>query len=102
MKEKRHVLTGGLMLIALGVLLFLHHTSTYSFDQTWPILLVVIAVGVLLQRVRDLGGWIIGLVGCFFLVRDLWQVNVRVLTAYALPAFLVLLGIVVVLRNLRK
>ena len=62
-RERRNVLTGGMILITLGILIFLHKLDVWAFSSSWPLLLIVIAVGTLIQRVKDLGGWIIGSVG---------------------------------------
>jgi len=53
--RKRHMLTGGMILITLGVLIFLHMSGYYYFSRSWPILLVVIGIGTLIQSARDIG-----------------------------------------------
>jgi hypothetical protein len=55
-KEKINVITGGMVLITLGVLVILGNTQIWSFTRSWPVLLIVIAVGTLMQRFKDLGG----------------------------------------------
>jgi len=60
-KEKMKVLTGGVILIALGILIFLNSMGYYGFDKSWPIFLIVISICTLVQQVRDIGGWLIGL-----------------------------------------
>ncbi|OPY12704.1 MAG: hypothetical protein A4E66_01039 [Syntrophus sp. PtaB.Bin001] len=100
MKDKSSILSGGLVLVSLGILIFLQRTTAFGFDRSWPIFLIVIGAGILLQRLRDLGGWIIGSVGIgFFLLRN-GKLHFE-LTAYILPLSLVLVGGVIVWKNLR-
>ena len=42
--SKLHRLTGGLILITLGVLIYLSKAGIYSFGKTWPILIIVIGI----------------------------------------------------------
>jgi len=35
---------GGAILITLGILFLLNENNIYSFDQTWPVLLIVIGL----------------------------------------------------------
>ena len=97
--SKRYVLTGGLILIALGVLIYLSKTSPYKFDQTWPVLIIVIGIGTIIQRVKDFGGWFITIAGVLFLIIELYGFDVHKYSQYILPAILVLLGIFVILRR---
>jgi hypothetical protein len=101
-KDKRQILTGGLMLIALGVLILLNSLEIYEFNKSWPILLIVIAVAALAQNVRDAIGWFIGAVGIMFLVVKNWYVHIGELTKFALPIFLILLGAYMLYRRTRK
>ncbi len=105
-KEKMKVLTGGVILIALGILIFLNSMGYYGFDKSWPIFLIVISICTLVQQVRDIGGWLIGFVGIAFLV--IKNVNITDLdkyatyAIYALPALLVLLGAYILFNHFRK
>ena len=58
-KDKLNILTGGMILITLGVLIYLSKAEIYSFSKTWPILLIVVGVCTLIQRFKDIGGWFI-------------------------------------------
>jgi predicted membrane protein len=99
--EKRNILTGGLILITLGVLIFVSRTSDYNFGQTWPILIIVIGIATIIQRVRDFGGWFITIAGALFLAIEFYGIEFSKLTEYLLPAVLVLLGIFVLIRKKR-
>lgn len=98
----KRILTGGMILIALGVLIILHNTTKYSLTMSWPILLIVIAVGTIIQSVKDIGGWIIGAVGVVFLLKDMLNVNISALAVYLLPILLILLGVNIIAKHYRK
>ena len=97
--SKRYVLTGGLILIALGVLIYLSKTSPYKFDQTWPVLIIVIGICTVIQRKKDFGGWFITVAGVVFLIIEFYGSDLSMYYKYLLPAILVLLGIFVLLRR---
>ena len=97
--SKSHVLIGGMILITLGVLIYLSKAGIYSFGQTWPILIIVIGIGTIIQRVKDFGGWFITIAGILFLINELYGFDLHKYSQYILPAILVLLGIFVILRR---
>ena len=98
-KERRRVLTGGLILITLGVLILFNSMGVYGFAKSWPILLLVVALGTLLQNWRDMAGWFIGLVGLIFLIKENWYGKLGEYANYAVPLILILLGAYVLLRK---
>lgn len=100
--QSKQILAGGLIIIALGVLIYLHTATQYNFGKSWPILLIVIAVGTLMQRLKDLGGWIIGTVGVIFLLREMFDVDFSIVGMYVLPLLLIILGVMVVMKHFRK
>jgi len=97
-KEKIHVLTGGMILITLGVLVILGNTQIWSFSRSWPVLLIVIAIGTLMQRLKDLGGWIILAVGVVFLLTEVFGMQVYAMGKYLMPVLLIVVGANVLLK----
>lgn len=91
-KEKMHVITGGMVLVTLGVLIILGNTQIWSFSRSWPVLLIVIAVGTLIQRFKDLGGWIILAVGVVFLLTEVFGMQVYTMGKYLMPVLLIVVG----------
>jgi len=100
-RDKSSILIGGLVLVTLGSLIFLERTTAFGFNRSWPIFLIVIGAGMLLQRFRDLGGWIIaGIGGGFFLLRN-GHLHFGELSVYGLPLILVLIGVAIVWESFR-
>jgi hypothetical protein len=97
--SKRHVLTGGMILITLGVLIYLAKAGIYPFGQTWPVLIIVIGICTVIQRVKDFGGWFITVAGVVFLINEFYGFELSKYSQYILPAILVLLGIFILLRR---
>ena len=91
-KEKINVITGGMVLITLGVLVILGNTQIWSFSRSWPVLLIVIAVGTLIQRFKDLGGWVILAVGVVFLLTEVFGMQVYAMGKYLMPVLLIVVG----------
>ena len=90
---------GGMILITLGVLIFLSKAGIYPFSQTWPVLLIVIGVCTLIQKVLDIGGWFITVVGVIFLFMEIFGMELSRYSQYILPVILVLLGAFVLIKR---
>ena len=101
-RNKRSILTGGMILIALGVMIILSKISIWPFSRSWPLLLIVVAVGTLIQRGRDLGGWIIGCVGLIFLISENFEMRIYAIATFLLPVLLILVGVNVLIKQFRK
>jgi predicted membrane protein len=101
-REKFDIMTGGLILITLGCLIILNNMDIYGFDKSWPILLVVIAFSMLMQKIKDIGGWLILVVGIIFLLINNWGLHLHVLGTYLLPVILIVLGINVFMKKRKK
>ena len=83
-REKFDIVTGGLILITLGCLIILNNMGIYGFDKSWPILLLVIAFGMLIQKVKDIGGWLILIIGIiFFLIKNKFFIRTRTKIFYS-------------------
>ncbi|MDO9559332.1 MAG: DUF5668 domain-containing protein [Syntrophales bacterium] len=101
-REKRHILTGGLILITLGVLIILHKTAVFGFDKSWPILLIVIGIGAIAQRGKDIGGWFIAASGVILLLMQNRQLDIQLVSTYVLPLLLIGVGANIVRKHFRK
>ena len=101
-RNKRSILTGGMILITIGSLIILHKTDVWEFSHSWPLLLIVIALGTIIQRVKDLGGWIIGCVGLVFFLAENIGMEIWKIVNLLLPLLLILVGINIVIKYFRK
>jgi len=97
--RKHHVLTGGIILITLGVLIFLHMSGYYYFSKSWPVLLVVIGISTIIQSFRDAGGWFITVVGIIFVITEVYGIELYKYSKYILPALLILIGIHIIIKR---
>jgi predicted membrane protein len=101
-RNKRSILTGGMIMIGLGILIILSEMGVWAFAQSWPVLLIIIAAGTLIQRGRDLGGWIIGCVGLIFLISKNFEVKIYAIATFLLPVLLIMVGVNVLVKYFRK
>lgn len=83
---------GAVILITLGILMILSSSGVYGFDRSWPILFIVIAVSMLVQRLKDVGAWIIGGAGVGFFVMKNFYPEVQNWGRYVFPVLLIALG----------
>ena len=100
-EEKTRSIIGAAILITLGILIILSNSGTYGFDKSWPILLVVISVIMVVQRTRDIGGWFIGIVGVGFFVMRNFYPEVEDWGKYVFPVLLILLGGYIIFKRSR-
>ncbi|MBN2396806.1 MAG: hypothetical protein JXI32_00360 [Deltaproteobacteria bacterium] len=89
---KTRSVIGAVILITLGILLILSSSDIYGFDKSWPILFIVISVTMLVQRVKDVGAWIIGAAGVGFFVMKNFFPEIQNWGTYVLPVLLIVLG----------
>lgn len=90
---------GAVILITLGILLILSSSDIYGFDKSWPILFIVIAVTMLVQRVRDIGAWIIGAAGVGFFVMKNFYPHIQNWGKFIFPILLIVLGGYILFRG---
>ena len=91
-----------MILICLGVLIMLAKVGLWSFDKSWPLLLIVIALGTLIQRFQDLVGWFIGCVGLISLIVENMEAKIYTIATFLLPVLLVIVGIHILMKRFRK
>jgi membrane-bound ClpP family serine protease len=101
-RDRRQILIGGVVLVTLGILIMLNSFTTFGFDKSWPILLIVIAITTLAQSPEDLVGWFIGVVGAVFLIDNNWSINVGWVKTYVMPALLIIIGLFMLYRRSKK
>lgn len=101
-RGKMHIFTGGMILIALGVLIILNNTHVFAFTKSWPVLLIVVAIGTLMQRLKDLGGWIILAVGVIFLVLGGLELRLEAMWKYFTPVLLIVFGALILLKARKR
>jgi putative Mn2+ efflux pump MntP len=101
-RNKRSILTGGMILITVGSLIILHKMDVWEFSHSWPLLLIVISAGTLIQRVKDLGGWIIGCVGLVFFLAENIEMKVWKIVNLLLPILLILVGVNIIIKYFNK
>ena len=97
-REKRRVLTGGLILITL-VFLICSTACRPQLSTELAILCLVVALGTLLQNARDKGGWFIALIGVLFLIKENWYRQLGEYTNYAVPLILIVIGVYVLIKK---
>lgn len=100
--EKRNIITGGLILITLGVLIFLSKTTSCSFAKTWPVLLIVIGVSTLIYSLKAIEGWFIAMVGVVFLFIEFYGFDLYRYSQFVLPVVVILLGAYVLMKRRKR
>jgi membrane-bound ClpP family serine protease len=100
-RGKKGQLLGGLIVLTLGTLLLLHRLLILHFDISWPLLLVVIGLGLFLINRKTWAGWIVGGIGVilfvvnfvieFFPEFEAWSDLVG-------PIILVIIGVLILFR----
>lgn len=96
------IIVGGMVLICLGVLVMLSDSGVFPFTKSWPILLIVIGLCVLIQYIKDIGGWIILLAGVVFLVLETLEIKLEALWKYLIPVLVIIIGVGVLTQRKKK
>ncbi len=91
-----------MILITIGILIILHKIGLWEFSHSWPLLLIVIAAGTIIQRVKDIGGWIIGCVGVVFFLAENVEMEIWKIVNILLPLLLILIGAHIIIKYFKK
>jgi len=102
-RKKMRIVTGAMILVALGGLFLLDVIGLYKFDKSWPILLIVVAIGILIQQPKDIIGWIIGAAGFAILFMRNWYTEMSQLVLNVVTSLgLIALGGYILYRDFKK
>ncbi|MDA0194545.1 MAG: DUF5668 domain-containing protein [Bacteroidetes bacterium] len=97
----------GVLIIAIGILflmdnllgdLFFIPFHIPFFFFSWPMILIVIGVFILLVKERKEGGLVLLIIGTVFLLPDIFNISIRSLFQYW-PLLLILAGVSIILRR---
>jgi len=101
--KKIRIVIGAMILVALGGLFLLDVVGLYKFDKSWPILLIVVAIGILIQQPKDIIGWIIGAAGLAILFMRNWYTEMSQLVMNIIMSLgLIALGGYLLYRDFKK
>jgi len=98
---KKGQLLGGLVLLTLGVIFVLDRLYILEVFTSWPLILVVIGVGLFLINRHTLAGWIVGGIGVIFFVVNFviaFFPSVEAWSDLVGPTILIILGILLLFR----
>ncbi|HOO90927.1 MAG TPA: hypothetical protein PLA74_08930 [Syntrophales bacterium] len=101
MERRSRRIIGAVILITLGTLMILSSSGIYGFGKSWPILFIVIAVTMLVQRLKDAGAWIVGAAGVGFFVMENFYPEIRNWGTYVFPVLLIVLGVYILCKRTR-
>ena len=102
-RQKMRIITGAMILVALGALFLLDAIGLFKFDKSWPILLIVVAIGILIQQPKDIIGWIIGAAGIAILFMRNWYTEMSQLVLNIVTSLgLIALGGYILYRDFKK
>ena len=101
MRTKKGQLIGGLVLLTVGILFILDRLIILEIYISWPVILVVIGVGLFLSNPQSLASWIVGGIGAIlFLVNFViaFFPEVEAWSDLVWPTILVIIGILLLYR----
>ena len=100
-KKGKSQLMGGIVLLTLGCLFVLDSLFILGLLTSWPLLLVVIGLGLFLLNRRTLAGWIIGGIGVILFVvyfAKSFFPEVEAWTDLVWPIILIIVGVLLLYR----
>jgi len=101
MRTKKGQLIGGLVLLTVGVLFILDRLIILEIYISWPVILVVIGVGLFLSNPHSLASWIVGGIGVILFVVNFviaFFPEVEAWSDLVWPTILVIIGILLLYR----
>ena len=101
MRTKKGQLIGGLVLLTVGILFILDRLIILEIYISWPVILVVIGVGLFLSNPHSLASWIVGGIGVILFVVNFviaFFPEVEAWSDLVWPTILVIIGILLLYR----
>ena len=101
MRSKKGQLIGGLVLLTVGALFILDRLIILEIYISWPLILVVVGIGLFLSDSHSLASWIVGGIGVIlFLVNFViaFFPEVEAWSDLVWPTILVIIGILLLYR----
>ena len=102
MRSKQGQLIGGLVLLTVGVLFILDRLIILEIYISWPLILVVIGIGLFLSNPHSLASWIVGGIGVILFVVNFviaFFPEVEAWSDLVWPTILVIIGILLLYRH---
>lgn len=92
----------GLALIVMGILIFLDRAEMgYGLREGWPWIVIAIGAGGILRNRRSFPSWTTAIIGIFILGAKYYSIHISFpagVKTYFLPALLIVIGLLWVLR----
>jgi hypothetical protein len=102
MRTKKGQLIGGLVLLTVGILFILDRLIILEIYISWPLILVVVGIGLFLSNSQSLASWIVGGIGVILFVVNFviaFFPEVEAWSDLVWPTILVIIGILLLYRH---
>ncbi len=102
-KQRNSKLFGGLIVVAVGVLILLKQMNVYIADWilSWEMILIVVGVSMLVKhKFQKTSAYVLILIGVIFMLNDFYPNSIE--TRFVWPVLIILVGISMLFKNNNK